>query len=201
MSMAGEFRTILARKAQSLPAKIISVQNLSCQRSDVNLHMQVVTAESQVEMNLSQLLGEKLGYVPMMSITNPSYPLSFERYGDGNLDDDPEFKNEVRELVGRGRRDIPSCCSEWGAEEEVYSNKRIFRAESKARAAYGAVDPVNEARAALAISVNSPEAYNVLAIKAATTYEEALGIRAVIIVHIVLLGWVGGCPHLKESGS
>ena len=159
--------------------------------------MQVVRAESQGEMNLSQLLGEKLGYVPMMSITNPSYPLSFERYGDGNLDDDPEFKKEVIELVGRGRHDIPSCCSEWGAKEEVYSNERIFRAESKARAAYGAVDPVNEARAALAISVNSPEAYNVLAMKAAATYEEALGIRAVIIVHIVLFGWVGGCPHLR----
>lgn len=44
-----------------------------------------------------QMLGDKFG--TMITVFNPMYLLHFERFGDGNLDDDPDFKSHVARLV------------------------------------------------------------------------------------------------------
>ena len=60
-------------------------------------------------------------------------------------------------------------------DECFYSSVAIYKAEERARMAYVSEDPVAEAKAALKISPNCPEAYNVLAQFEAKTYDEALG--------------------------
>lgn len=115
-----------------------------------------------------ELLSENFG--AMVTIFNPMYPLKFERYGNGNIDDDPEFRSHVESLASQAHE----VATEFGAEEEFYSNVAVFRAEKKARMAYAQNDPVAEANKALEISPYSPEAYNVKAQFEATTYEEAL---------------------------
>lgn len=106
----------------------------------------------------------------MITIFNPIYPLQFERFGDGNPDDDPEFKSHLSNLnQGHG------VAAELGMDESFYSNAAIYKAEQKARMAYVSENPITEAKAALKISPNCPEAYNVLAQFEAKTYDEALG--------------------------
>ena len=106
----------------------------------------------------------------MITIFNPIYPLQFERFGDGNPDDDPEFKSHLSNLnQGHG------VAGELDVDERFYSSVAIYKAEKKARMAYVSENPIAEAKAALKISPNCPEAYNVLAQFKAKTYDEALG--------------------------
>ena len=106
----------------------------------------------------------------MITIFNPIYPLQFERFGDGNPDEDPEFKSHLSNLnQGHG------VAGELGLDESFYSSVAIYKAEKKARMAYVSENPITEAKAALKISPNCPEAYNVLAQFEAKTYDEALG--------------------------
>lgn len=107
----------------------------------------------------------------MMTIFNPMYPLQFERFGDGNLDDDPEFRSHIAMLAKHGH----GVAAELGVDERFYSSVAIFRAEKKARMAYVLENPVAEARKVLKISPHCPEAYNVMAQFEAKSYEEALG--------------------------
>ena len=116
-----------------------------------------------------EMLSEKFG--TMMTIFNPMYPLKFERFGDGNLEDDPEFRSHIARLETQGH----GVAAEIGVDERFYSSVAIYKAEKKARMAYVLEDPVVEARKALKISSHCPEAYNVLAQFEANTYDEALG--------------------------
>lgn len=105
-----------------------------------------------------------------MVITNPMYPLKFEDFGDVNLNADPEFKSHLCSFL----RHQPTCGSEMTFSTKAYSSRNVFKAEQAARAAYlegrGAA-----ARKALEISPWCPEAYNVMALFEAESYEEALG--------------------------
>lgn len=116
-----------------------------------------------------EMLSEKFG--TMMTIFNPMYPLQFERFGNGNLDDDPEFKSHVAQLATQGH----GVAAELGVDERFYSSVAIYKAEKKARMAYVQDNPVAEAKKALKISPHCPEAYNVMAQFEAKTYDEALG--------------------------
>ncbi|KAL9956834.1 hypothetical protein ACROYT_G038377 [Oculina patagonica] len=111
---------------------------------------------------------EKFG--TMITIFNPMYPLQFERFGDGNPDEDPEFKSHLSNL-NQGHGVAGELC----VDERFYSSVAIYNAEQKARMAYVLEDPVAEAKEALKISPYCPEAYNVLAQFEAKTYDEALG--------------------------
>ena len=115
-----------------------------------------------------ELLGENFGAV--VSIFNPVYPLKFERFGNGNLEDDPDFKSHIESLASQPHE----VATELGVEKEFYSSKAVYLAEKKARKAYAQEDPVAEANKALLISPSSPEAYNVKAQFEASTYDEAL---------------------------
>jgi len=106
----------------------------------------------------------------MITIFNPIYPLQFERFGDGNPDEDPEFKSHLSNL-NQGHE----VAGELHVDERFYSSVAIYKAEKKARMAYVSENPIAEANAALKISPNCPEAYNVLAQFKAKTYDEALG--------------------------
>lgn len=118
-------------------------------------------------------LGELLGmFGGMVAVFNPMYPLQFERFGDGNLDDDPEFKSHITKLVETQNHEV---ATELGVDVSYYSNAAIFKAEKKARMAYVLKDPIAEAKKALKISPHCPEAYNVFAQFEAKTYDEALG--------------------------
>ena len=119
---------------------------------------------------LQKIFGEKR-FRDMMSITNPMYPLHFERFGDGDLEEDEEFRAHVRKLYVAGH---PVKC-EIGSSEEFYENRQLYEAEAMARMAYAAQNPVAEARKALDVSPDSPEAFNVLAQFGSNSYEEALG--------------------------
>ena len=121
-----------------------------------------------------ELFGEK--FRDVMSISNPMYPLHFERFGDANLDEDEEFKAHVRHLYSAGHQ-VPG---ELSGDEDFYTSREICEAETMARMAYAEMDrklSVAAAREALEISPVCPEAYNVLAQFGANTYEEALGER------------------------
>lgn len=118
---------------------------------------------------LHKIFGEK--FRDIMSITNPVYPLQFERFGDGNIEEDEEFRAHVRHLCTAGH---PVAC-ELGSGEEFYENRQLYEAEAMARMAYVAGNPIAEARKALDVSPDCPEAYNVLAQVGANSYEEALG--------------------------
>lgn len=107
----------------------------------------------------------------MMTIFNPMYPLKFERFGDGNLDDDPEFRSHVATLAVHGH----GVAAELDVDERFYSSVTIYEAEKRARMAYVQDDPVAEAKKALKMSPLCPEAYIVMAQFGAKTYEEALG--------------------------
>ena len=115
-----------------------------------------------------ELLGENFG--TMVTIFNPVYPLKFERFGHGNLEDDPDFKSHVESLACQPHE----VATELGVEKEFYSSKAVYLAEKKARIAYAQEDPVAEANKALLISLCSPEAYNVKAQFEAKSYDEAL---------------------------
>lgn len=65
--------------------------------------------------------------------------------------------------------------SEMLVDESFYPSKAIYKAEKKARMAYGSENPAAEAKKALKMTPFCPEAYNVLAQFEATTYHEALG--------------------------
>ena len=114
------------------------------------------------------MLGETFG--TMITIFNPMYPLKFERFGDGDPDNDPEFTSHLSNL-NQGHEVAAELC----VDERFYSSVAIYKAEEKARMAYISEDPVAEAKAALKISQNCPEAYNVLAQFKAKTYDDALG--------------------------
>ena len=116
-----------------------------------------------------EMLSEDFG--TMLTVFNPMYPLKFERFGDGNLDDDPEFRSHVATLATHGH----GVAAELGVGEEFYSSAAVYKAEKIARMAYVQDDPVAEARKALKISPCCPEAYNVMAQFEAKTYDEALG--------------------------
>ena len=107
----------------------------------------------------------------IMTINNPMYPLKFERFGEGDIEEDPEFQSHIKTLFQMGS---PVSC-EMLAMPNAYGSKRIYKAEEKARKCYVAEDPVKGAKEALAISPYCPEAYNVMALFAADSYTEALG--------------------------
>ena len=106
-----------------------------------------------------------------MAMNNPMYPLKFERFGEGDIAEDPEFQSHIEGLFQMGS---PVSC-EMLAMPNAYVSKRIYKAESKARKCYAAEDPVKGAKEALAISPHCPEAYNVMALFGAESYTEALG--------------------------
>lgn len=118
--------------------------------------------------DLMGMLSKEFG--TMITIFNPIYPLQFERFGDGNPDEDPEFKYHLASLQQRH-----GVAGELGVDESFYSSVAIYKAEKKARMAYVLEDPTAEAKAALKISPYCPEAYNVFAQFEAKTYDEALG--------------------------
>ena len=116
-----------------------------------------------------EMLSETFG--TMLTVFNPMYPLKFERFGDGNLDDDPEFRSHIATLATHGH----GVAAELGVSEEFYSSVAVYKAEKIARMAYVQDDPVAEAKKALKISPYCPEAFNVMAQFEAKTYDEALG--------------------------
>lgn len=118
---------------------------------------------------LSEQLGAKISI--NTTVLNPTYPLKFERFGDGKLEDDAEFQSHVKELSTQGH----DVAIEFASDKRFYSSSKIYKAEKIARKAYVEDDPVAAVRKALKISPYCPEAYNVMAQFQANTYEEALG--------------------------
>lgn len=118
---------------------------------------------------LSEQLGAKISI--NTTVLNPTYPLKFERFGDGKLEDDAEFQSHVKELSTQGH----DVAIEFASDKRFYSSSKIYKVEKMARKAYVEDDPVAAVRKALKISPYCPEAYNVMAQFQANTYEEALG--------------------------
>ena len=63
----------------------------------------------------------------IMIITNPMYPLKFERFGPADIAKDPEFQARIETLNNIGS---PVPC-EMSAMANAYGSKRIYKAEGK----------------------------------------------------------------------
>lgn len=130
---------------------------------------------------LSEQLGAKISI--NTTVLNPTYPLKFERFGDGKLEGDAEFQSHVKELSTQGH----DVAIEFASDKRFYSSSKIYKAEKMARKAYVEDDPVAAVRKALKVSPYCPEAYNVMAQFQANTYEEALGKDASFRYYCVFL--------------
>lgn len=106
----------------------------------------------------------------MIMIFNFIYLLQFERFGDGNFDEDFEFKlylfnfNQGYGVVG-----------EFGLDESFYLSVVIYKVEKKVRMVYVFENFIIEVKVVLKILLNCFEVYNVLVQFEVKMYDEVFG--------------------------